>query len=337
MLLWFAAIGAGGLVSLAQGPHVLVALDPRHAVNFIARHGPSSILVLGAVVLSVSGVEALYADLGHFGSSAIRLPWYAACLPALLLNYFGQGALALRDPHVLSSSSFYALYSGPMVALSTVATVIASQALISGAFSMTQEAVQLGYLPRMSVLHTSSQQAGQIFIPTVNAMLACACIAVVLGFRTSDRLGSAYGLAVTGTMLATSLAFGQVARLRFKWPPLAAYGLSALFLSVDLAFLAGNIVKVMDGAWPPASIALVVFTLFVTWDSSGRRRVAGAFVKLSAPLDVYEREERSRRATRRMPEIAVFLTTSSEGIPFVLRHEWLSTHVLAALPAAAHP
>jgi len=331
MLLWFVAIGAGGLVSLVHGPHVLVALDPRHAVNFIARHGPSSILVLGAVVLSVSGVEALYADLGHFGSSAIRLAWYTACLPALLLNYFGQGALALRDPHVLASSSFYALYPGwttlPMVALSTGATVIASQALISGAFSMTQEAVQLGYLPRMRVLHTSSQQAGQIFIPTVNAMLACACIAVVLGFRSSDRLGSAYGLAVTGTMLATSLAFGQVARLRFKWPPLAAYGLSALFLSVDLAFLAGNIVKVMDGAWLPASIALVVFTLFVTWES-GRRRVAGAFAKLSAPLDVYEREERSRRATRRMPEIAVFLTTGSEGIPFVLRHEWLSTHVL---------
>ena len=331
MLLWFVAIGAGGLVSLVHGPHVLVALDPRHAVNFIARHGPSSILVLGAVVLSVSGVEALYADLGHFGSSAIRLAWYAACLPALLLNYFGQGALALRDPHVLSSSSFYALYPGwttlAMVALSTVATVIASQALISGAFSMTQEAVQLGYLPRMRVLHTSSHQAGQIFIPTVNAMLACACIAVVLGFRSSDRLGSAYGLAVTGTMLATSLAFGQVARRRFKWPPLAAYGLSTLFLSVDLAFLAGNIVKVMDGAWLPASIALVVFTLFVTWES-GRRRVAGAFAKLSAPLDVYEREEKSRRATRRMPEIAVFLTTGSEGIPFVLRHEWLSTHVL---------
>src|SRR5450631_153684 len=331
MLLWFVAIGAGGLASLVHGPHVLVALDPRHAVNFIARHGPSSILVLGAVVLSVSGVEALYADLGHFGSSAIRLAWYTACLPALLLNYFGQGALALRDPHVLASSSFYALYPGwttlPMVALSTGATVIASQALISGAFSMTQEAVQLGYLPRLRILHTSSQQAGQIFIPAVNAMLACACIAVVLGFRSSDRLASAYGLAVTGTMLATSLAFGQVARLRFKWPSLAAYGLSALFLSVDLAFLAGNIVKVMDGAWLPASIALVVFTLFVTWES-GRRRVAGAFAKLSAPLDVYEREERSRRATRRMPEIAVFLTTGSEGIPFVLRHEWLSTHVL---------
>jgi KUP system potassium uptake protein len=217
MLLWFVAIGAGGLVSLLHGPHVLVAFDPRHAVNFIVHNGPSSILVLGAVVLSVSGVEALYADLGHFGSSAIRFAWYAACLPALLLNYFGQGALALRDPHVLSSSSFYALYPGwttlAMVGLSTMATVIASQALISGAFSMTQEAVQLGYLPRLRVLHTSSKQVGQIFIPAVNAMLACACIAVVLGFRSSDRLASAYGLAVTVTMLATSLAFGQVARL----------------------------------------------------------------------------------------------------------------------------
>ncbi len=333
MLLWFIAIGAGGLVALVHDPHVLVALDPRHAFQFMARNGPSSILVLGAVVLSVSGVEALYADLGHFGSSAIRLAWYAACFPALLLNYFGQGALALHDPRVLSSSSFFALYPGwttlAMVALSTVATVIASQALITGAFSMTQEAVQLGYLPRLRVLHTSSERAGQIFIPAVNAMLACACIGVVLGFRSSERLGSAYGLAVTVTMLATSFAFGQVARSRFKWPPLAAYGLSAVFLGVDLAFLAGNIVKIMDGAWLPASIAFVVFTLFVTWES-GRRRVAAAFAKLSAPLDVYEREEYSSRAVRLRPETAVFLTTDSEGIPFVLHHAWLSTHVLHA-------
>ncbi len=331
MLLWFVAIGVGGLVSLVHGPRVLVALDPRNAVNFIARNGPSSILVLGAVVLSVSGVEALYADLGHFGCYAIRLAWYAMCLPALLLNYFGQGALALRDPHVLSSSSFYALYPGwttlAMVALSTAATVIASQALITGAFSMTQEAAQLGYLPRLSVLHTSPEQVGQIFIPTVNAMLACACIAVVLGFRSSERLGSAYGLAVTVTMLGTSLAYGQVAHRRFNWPPLVAYGLSAFFLSIDLAFFAGNIVKIRDGAWLPALIAFVVFTLFVTWES-GRRRVAAAFAKLAVPLDEYECEERPRRAARRTRETAVFLTTDTEGIPFVLRHEWLSTHVL---------
>jgi KUP system potassium uptake protein len=331
MLLWFLAIGAGGLVAIVHEPRILLALDPRQAAQFIMHNGPAGIFVLGAVVLSVSGVEALYADLGHFGCSAIRLAWYAACLPALLLNYFGQGALVLRNPQLLAPSSFYALYPGwttlVMVALSTVATVIASQALITGAFSMTQEAVQLGYLPRVKMLHTSSERAGQIFIPAVNAMLACACIAVVLGFRSSERLGSAYGLAVTVTMLATSCAFGQVARFRFKWPSLAAYGLSALFLCVDLSFFAGNIVKVMDGAWLPASIALAVFTLFVTWES-GRRRVAAAFAKLAAPLDVYEREERPRRAARVTPETAVFLTTDSEGIPFILRHEWLSTHVL---------
>jgi KUP system potassium uptake protein len=176
-------------------------------------------------------------------------------------------------------------------------------------------------------LHTSPQQAGQIFIPTVNAMLACACIAVVLGFRSSDRLSSAYGLAVTVTMLGTSVAFGEVARRRFNWPPFVAYGLSALFMSIDLAFFAGNIVKIMDGAWLPASIAAVVFTLFVTWES-GRWRVAAAFAKLSAPLDVYERDELPIRATRGRPETAVFLTTGTEGIPFVLHHKWLSTHVL---------
>ena len=250
MVAWFAALGAGGAFEVARDPRVLAALNPLYALGFIGHNGFAAILVLGAVVLCVTGVEAMFADLAHFGRSAIRLAWYCVVFPALLLNYYGQGALTLADPAALQNP-FYAMFPGwalmPMVVLATAATVIASQALITGAFSLTQQAVQLGYLPRLKVVHTSHDVEGQIYMPFVNVCLALACLALVLAFRSSDRLGAAYGLAVTITMLADSLTIGWVLRGRFAWRLVQIVPLVALFLVVDLAFLAGNLPKFAEG------------------------------------------------------------------------------------------
>ena len=329
MILWFAAMGIGGLVAIAQQPHVLVALSPLYALGFVAHNGLGAILVLGAVVLCVTGVEAMFADLAHFGRKAIRLAWYAVVLPALLLNYYGQGALTLSDPHVLHNP-FYSLYPGwlllPMVVLATAATVIASQALITGAFSLTQQAVQLGYLPRLKLVHTSHSVEGQIYMPFVNVALALACLALVLAFRSSDRLGAAYGLAVTVTMLADSLVIGWVLRDRFKWSAPKIVPLVALFLIVDCAFLVGNLPKFLEGGYIPVSIAVVVFTLFTTW-VSGRRRLAKALAALSTPVEEFVREVGNQPASKK-DSTAIFLTPHPEGIPFILRHHWLRTRVL---------
>ncbi len=278
MILWFAVMGIGGAVALARAPQVLVALDPLYALGFIAHNGLGAILVLGAVVLCVTGVEAMFADLAHFGRTAIRTAWYAVVLPALLLNYYGQGALILGDPQALHNP-FYLLYPGwllmPMVVLATAATVIASQALITGAFSLTQQAVQLGYLPRLKLVHTSHTVEGQIYMPFVNVALALACLALVVVFRSSDRLGAAYGLAVTVTMLADSLVIGWVLRDRFKWSLPMIVPLVALFLIVDCAFLVGNLPKFFEGGYIPVGVAVVMYTLFTTW-VAGRRRLATA-------------------------------------------------------------
>jgi KUP system potassium uptake protein len=329
MVLWFAALGIGGLVELVRDPHVLVALNPLYALTFIARNGIAAILVLGAVVLCVTGVEAMFADLAHFGRGAIRLAWYTVVFPALLLNYYGQGALTLGDPHALANP-FYSLYPGwvliPMVVLATVATVIASQALITGAFSLTQQAVQLGYLPRLRIVHTSHSVEGQIYMPLVNVLLALACVALVLAFRSSDRLGAAYGLAVTVTMLADSLVIGWVLRKRFGWRLASAVALVALFLIVDLAFLVGNLPKFLEGCYIPVGVAVIVFTLFTTW-VAGRRRLAVALAELSTPVEEFVREVDHEPATFE-DSTAIFLTPHPEGIPFVLRHHWLRTRVL---------
>ncbi len=329
MVLWFLALGAGGAVALAHDPRVLVALNPLYALAFIGRNGVAAILVLGAVVLCVTGVEAMFADLAHFGRRAIRVAWYAAVLPALLVNYYGQGALTLGDPHVLENP-FYSLYPGwvllPMVALATVATVIASQALISGAFSLTQQAVQLGYLPRLRVVHTSHDVEGQIYMPFVNALLALACLTLVLVFRSSDRLGAAYGLAVTITMLADSIVIGWVLRMRFRWQLPQTVALVALFLIVDLAFLVGNLPKFLEGGYIPVGIAVVVFTLFTTW-VAGRRRLAKSLADLSTPVEEFVRETGDKPPARGSGT-AIFLTPHPDGIPFVLRHHWLRTRVL---------
>ncbi len=329
MLVWFLVLGVAGGIAIAHDPRVLVALNPAHAVGFLLHNGWFSILVLGAVVLCVTGVEAMYADLAHFGRRPIWLAWYAAVFPALLLNYYGQGALTLIDPGKLANP-FYGLYPGwalmPMIVLATAATVIASQALISGAFSLTQQAVQLGYLPRLKIVHTSKSVEGQIYMPFVTIALAVACVALVLAFRSSDRLGTAYGLAVTMTMLADSIAIGWVMRGRWKWSIPAIAALVALFVAIDGAFLIGNLPKLLEGGYVPLGIATVIFTLFTTW-VAGRRRLAIALSELATPIEEFIAEVDGQPANT-TDSTAIFLTPHPEGIPFVLRHHWLKSRML---------
>ena len=328
MALWFLSIAIAGAVSIARHPMVFYAIDPRHALSFLFRNGWAGILVLGAVVLCVSGVEALYADLGHFGKTPIRLAWYAGVFPALVLNYFGQGAWVIDHP-VIGASTFYALFPGwllyPEVALATVATVIASQALISGAFSLTQQAIALGFAPRLRIVHTSRSHHGRIYIPTVNTFLAIACLILVVTFRHSDRLGAAYGLAVSVTMLATSINFFAVARQKWGWSLWVLVPLVGFFLMYDVLFLVGNVPKIFAGGWIPLVIAIAVFTLFTTW-IDGRRRLAMAMAAHSVPAEQLvdiARPESSVSAR----QSAIFLTAHPEGIPFALRHRWLRQHL----------
>ena len=329
MVLWFLTIGTLGAVALARHPAALAALDPLRALSFVAHGGMTTVVVLGATVLAVSGVEALYADLGHFGIGPIRLAWYAVAFPALALNYFGQGALALGDPSVLQDSSFYALVPSwglvPMVILATAATIIASQALISGAFSLTQQAVQLGYVPRVNVMHTSDEQEGQIYIPFVNAMLAILCILLVIGFKKSERLADAYGLAVTITMLTTTFAYAALTRVKWNRPWWQTAAVTAFFLLFDGSFLIGNIPKIPTGGWIPLVIALVVFTFFVTW-YAGRRRHGAVLAKMSIPVDEFLRDIDARPPVP-LVGTAIFLTAHPSGIPYALSHQWLRSHV----------
>ncbi len=330
MLVWFASIGIAGLDAIRHVPAVLAAFNPMYAISFLLVNRWSGFLVLGAVVLCVSGVEALYADLAHFGRNAIRWGWIAVVFPALLLNYYGQGALTLADPKNLASP-FYSLYPSfaviPMVILATVATVIASQALISGAFSLTQQAMQLGYLPRLRIVHTSKQHVGQIYVPLVNFLLMIACIALVLAFRTSDKLGAAYGLAVTVTMLATSITFFVVAIRRWKWRLWQAIIVVGIFMLFDVSFLVSNSLKIVSGAWVPLVIALVMMLLFTTW-IDGRRRLAVALADLSVPVHEFLRDVADIDCSGHIEETAIFFTPQTVGIPFVLRHQWLRAHVL---------
>ena len=329
MIVWFLAIAAAGVVMIVREPRVIAALNPGYAIGFLVENRLAGLLVFGAVVLCVTGVEAMFADLAHFGRRPIWLAWYAVVFPCLLLNYYGQGALTLAHPAALENP-FFSLVPGwgliPMVVLATIATVIASQALISGAFSLTQQAVQLGYLPRLRIVHTSRKLEGQIYMPFVNAALAIACIALVLVFRSSDRLGSAYGLAVTVTMLVDSLVIGVLIRRRFKWPLIATVPLVALFILIDGTFLTGNLPKLLEGGYVPVLIALVMFTMFTTW-VAGRRRLAIAMSKLAVPVAEFVREVEDAPASL-ADGTAIFLTPHPEGIPFILRHHWLRSRML---------
>src|SRR6185436_2674054 len=276
MVLWFLAIASLGLSWIVRKPIVLSAINPIHAVLFFETHRLHGFAVLGAVFLAVTGGEALYADMGHFGKRPIRVAWFSLVLPALLINYFGQGALLLidntaaRQPFFLLAPSWALL---PMVVLATAAAIIASQALISGAFSLTHQAVQLGYSPRMDIDHTSSHHMGQIYVPQVNWALMIGTIAIVLGFRSSSALAAAYGIAVTLTMVITALLLHVIATERWHWPLGAALMVTGVFLSIDLAFLGANLLKVAHGGWLPLVIGTVLFTMMTTW-KTGRRLVA---------------------------------------------------------------
>ncbi len=321
MVLWFLVIASLGAVEISHAPHVLLAANPLHGVDFFRRNGFGGFVILGAVVLAVTGAEALYADMGHFGKKPIRLAWFSLVLPALLLNYFGQGALILREP-AAAASPFYLMAPRimlyPLLALATMAAVIASQALISGAFSITQQCIQLGYAPRMSIVHTSETEHGQIYIPEVNRALMVGCLTVVIGFRSTDALGAAYGIAVTGSMAISTILFSTLARTRWQWSWARVLSLATVLLIVDLSFLGSNALKLKHGGWVPLAIAISVFTLMTTWNS-GRQIVQMLLAKGSLPIDMFL-EDVARRKPFRAPGTAVFMTSNPEGAPLVLLH-----------------
>jgi KUP system potassium uptake protein len=329
MLLWMAVLALLGLRSIVAEPAVIAAIDPRHAVHFFERNGWRGFLVLGSVVLALTGAETLYADMGHFGKKPIRLTWFAVVLPALMLNYFGQGALVLAHPEMVDQPFFqmaptWALY--PLVALAAAATVIASQAVISGAFSLTMQAVQLGYMPRLEIDHTSERERGQIYIPSVNWALMFACIGLVLGFRSSSNLAAAYGVAVTTDMVFTTILFAVVARSRFRWGIPAVLALATAFLVVDLAFWAANIIKVPHGGWFPLVVAAAVFILMTTW-KRGREILAQRLKVGELPFEVFT-ESILRKPPLRVPGTAVFMYGNTATTPPALLHNLKHNKVL---------
>ena len=329
MLVWFATLLVTGVTAIVKQPRALVAADPRHALAFLLDNGVTGFLALGAVILAVTGAEALYADLGHFGPRPIRLGWYTLVFPALLANYFGQGALLLAHPEA-AANPFYGLVPHwgllPMVVLATTATVIASQALITGAFSLSSQAVQLGYLPRLGIVHTSARHAGQIYIPQVNTGLGLACIALVLAFRSSTSLAAAYGLAVVGTMAITSLLFFFVARDRWHWHPAAAGSLTALFLVVELAFFGANLAKLSHGGWVSLGVGAIAYTLMASW-KDGRARLGSDVQMRSIPFDLFLADIAKRRP-HRVKGTAVFMTGNPAGVPSILLHHLKHNKVL---------
>jgi KUP system potassium uptake protein len=329
MLAWFVTIGVLGAAEVAKAPAILAAVNPWYAVQFFVANTLAGFFALGAVVLVITGGEALYADMGHFGRRPIRIAWLALVMPALLLNYFGQGALLLRDPAAAANPFFnlapdWFLY--PLLAIATAAAVVASQAMISGAFSITRQAVQLGFLPRVDIRHTSGSEEGQIYIPEINALLGVGCLVIVLAFRSTSALGAAYGIAVTGTMAITSILFYVVARLRFRWEAWPAALTSGAFLLIDLAFLGANVVKITHGGWVPLVLGVVFFSLMTTW-KRGRALLRDKLLDATLPLDLFLDDVRSRQP-HRVRGTAVFMTSTSDGVPPVLLHHLKHNQVL---------
>jgi len=320
-LIWFAAIAAAGIWHIAQNTGVLRAFDPSHGVNFLLQHGTVGLLTLGAVFLVVTGSEALYADLGHFGRGPIRIAWLAVVLPALTVNYLGQGALVLANPKAIENP-FFLLYPEwallPMVALATAATVIASQAVITGAYSLTQQAIQLGLLPRFEIRHTSATQVGQIFMPRINLLLLVGVLLLVLLFRSSSALASAYGIAVSGTMVVTAMMAFVVISKDWRWAPLAAAALIGPFLLIDLSFFGANMLKVAEGGWVPLALGGVVMAVMYTW-RRGSRLLFDKTRKTEVPLEGLV-ASLERKPPHHVPGTAVFLTSDPSCAPTALMH-----------------
>ncbi|MEO8717537.1 MAG: potassium transporter Kup [Burkholderiales bacterium] len=325
--LWFAALGAAGIWNVAKNPAVLAALNPAHALDFVTGYGASSFVVLGSVLLAITGAEALYADMGHFGRKAVRIAWFGMVAPALVLNYFGQGALLMRDATAITNPFYlsfppWALY--PMVLLATAATVIASQATISGAFSVTQQAIQLGFLPRMRILHTSASSFGQIYVPAINWMLLAIVLAVIVGFGSSAELAQAYGVAVMGTMLATTFITFFVIRFGWGYPLWLCFAATGFFFAIELTLLSSALLKIVEGGALPLALGALAFTLMLTWR---RGRLLARARQSSVPLKRLL-ESLLREPPVRVPGTAVFLTTNPDATPPALLHNLNHNKVL---------
>ena len=324
---WFAALGLLGVLQIIHNPSVLAALNPLYAMHFIGTHPGLAFLALGSVVLAVTGGEALYTDMGHFGRFPIRLAWFAFVMPALVLNYFGQGALLLAEPDAIQNPFFHLAPDWaliPMLGLATLATVIASQAVISGAFSVARQSVQMGLLPRMQIVHTSGHEEGQIYVPFTNWSLYLAVVALVIGFRSSSNLAAAYGIAVTGTMLIDTILVAFVMVLMWKWHWSVVAAIAGFFLAVDVAFFAANAIKIPEGGWFPIAMGLVSFTVLTTW-RRGRRLVSLEMAKQSIPMDDFIT---AIDGVHRINGTAVFMTSSKEGVPPALLHNLKHNQVL---------
>ncbi len=329
VVVWFIALGIAGIHNIAQAPGILHALDPRHGFTFVSEHGFASFIVLGAVLLAFTGAEALYADMGHFGKDAIRLAWFGLVFPGLTLNYLGQGALLMNNPEAVHSPFYllfpqWALY--PMVALATVATVIASQATISGAFSLTRQAIQLGYLPRMTVLHTSAKEMGQIYLPAVNWTLLVVVIAAVIGFGSSSGLASAYGVAVTGTMLIDTFLTFFVIRFVWKYNLLLCIAATGFFILIDIAFFSSSLLKVAQGGWLPLVLGAAMFVLMLTW-ARGRQVVVDRLRSSAIPLQTFL-GSLFEYPPHRVPGTAVFMVANPDAVPHALLHNLAHNKVL---------
>ncbi|MGY3040211.1 KUP system potassium uptake protein [Rhodanobacter sp. TND4EL1] len=329
MVLWFLSLGAIGVWNIVQAPEVLRALNPWHAVQFFMTHGKTSILALGSVVLCVTGAEALYTDMGHFGRVPIRAAWFFFVMPALLLNYYGQGGLLLVHPEAIANPFYHsvpdwALY--PMIGLATLSTVIASQAVISGAFTVTRQAIQLGFLPRMQVVHTSRDAIGQIFLPWVNRALMVAVIATVVGFGSSNALAGAYGIAVTGTMAIDTILVMIVARRMWQWSRVLVIGLGLILLTIDLSYFGANTLKILQGGWFPLVLGLLMFAVMTTW-RRGRELVVREIKQGGLALTPFI-ENMTAHPPLRVPGTAVFLTANLNAVPHALLHNLKHNKVL---------
>ncbi len=337
IFLWFVTIGVLGLIQIVQQPRILAAAFPWHGIAFLIRNKMHGFIVLGAVFLVVTGAEALYADMGHFGRRPIQLIWAILVLPMLLLNYFGQGALLLASPGE-AHHPFYAMVPGwaliPMVVLATVATIIASQAVITGAFSLTRQAIQLGYLPRLRITHTSYSQIGQIYVAPVNWMLMLCTIGLVLGFQSSSKLAAAYGVAVTSTMLITTTIFYVVARRRWGWSRLLAGGLASLFFLVDFPFFLASITKIFHGAWFPLAIGGVFFVMMLTWERG--REILADERKIIVPTLAEFRERLQKEPPLRVSGQAIFLSGRPNVVPVTLVHNLKHNKILHNEVAILH-
>jgi KUP system potassium uptake protein len=319
ILVWFLVLAILGTRQIINHPDIFKALSPLYGVSFLIKNGFHGFTVLGAVFLVVTGAEALYADMGHFGKKPIRLVWYFFVLPALVLNYFGQGALLLSHPEE-AHHPFYAMvpYWGvvPMVILATCATIIASQAVITGVFSLTRQAVQLGYLPRIRIIHTSAKHFGQIYVPQINWLMMIATLGLVIGFQSSSKLAAAYGVAVTSTMLISTMLFYVVARERWKWNIVAASIPVLLFLVVDISFFSANLSKIFHGAWFPLVIGAALLTIMMTW-KKGREKLAEQFQSLAVPFSEFKLKLSSENSLR-VKGHAIFMTGHSDTVPAAL-------------------